>query len=102
VKIDPRIFYPIVVPDWRPEDATPLQGFAPSLRQNEWMIRAIATLPSTIYDLSDRGRKALIQRRMTGGRAIHWHGQSPRVVLSSTPPEGSSDNSPERMRYARS
>ena len=87
MKIDPRIFYLIVVPDWRPEDATPLQGFAPSLCQNEWMIRAIAALPSTIYDLSDRGRRALIQRRMTGGRTIHWHGQTPRVVLSSTPPE---------------
>jgi hypothetical protein len=50
------------------------------------MIRAIATLPSTIVDLSDKGRKTLIQRRMIGGRPIYWHGQSPRTVLTSSPP----------------
>lgn len=87
MNIDPRIFYLIAVPDWRPEDATPLQGFAPSLCENEWMIRAIASLPSTIFDLSDRGRKTLIQRRITGGSAIAWHGQSPRAILSSTVPQ---------------
>jgi hypothetical protein len=84
--IDPRILYLLVVPDWRPEEATPLQGFALSLCENSWLIRALSRLPSTIADLSNRGRRQIIQRRMTGGRPILWHGQSPRAILSSTYP----------------
>lgn len=86
MQIDPRIIYLIIVPDGRPEDATPLQGFASSLCENSWMIRTIAELPSTVFDLSDRGRKTLVPRRMTGGRPILWHGQSPNAVLSSVYP----------------
>ncbi len=84
--IDPRILYLLVVPDWRPEEATPLEGFAFSLCENSWLIRALSRLPSTIADLSNRGRRQIIQRRMTGGRPILWHGQSPRAILSSTYP----------------
>ena len=85
--IDPRIFYVIAVPDWKPEQATPLQGFAPSLCRNEWMIRAISALPATIFDMTEKGRKTLIQRRMLGERSIYWHGQSPRSIVSSHVPE---------------
>lgn len=84
--IDARIFYLLVVPDGQPEQATPLQGFAPSLCHAEGIIRGFATLPSTIDDLSNKGRQTLIQRKMTGSRPIHWHGQSPLAILTSTPP----------------
>ena len=84
--IDPRILYLIVVPDWQPEEATPLEGFALSLCENSWLIRAICWLPSTIADISNRGRRQITQRRMTGGRPLLWHGQSPRAILSSAYP----------------
>lgn len=84
--LDPRILYLLVVPDWRPEDATPLQGFAFSLCDNSWLIRALCYLPSTIADFSNRGRRQIVLRRMTGGRPLLWHGQSPRAILSSTYP----------------
>lgn len=86
MSIDPRIFYLLVVPDGHPRQATPLQGFAPSLCRAEWLIRSFATLPSTIDDLSNKGRQTFIQRRVVGSQPIHWHGQSPRAILTSTPP----------------
>ena len=84
--IDQRIFYLLVVPDGQPQQATPLQGFAPSLCRADGIIRGFATLPSTIDDLSNKGRQTVIQRKMIGSRPIHWHGQSPRAILTSTPP----------------
>lgn len=86
MSINPRIFYLLVVPDGQPEQATPLQGFAPSLCRAEGIISGFATLPSAIDDLSNKGRQTLIQRRMIGSRPIHWHGQSPRAILTSTHP----------------
>jgi hypothetical protein len=51
------------------------------------MIRAISALPATIFDMTEKGRKTLIQRRMLGERSIYWHGQSPRSIVSSHIPE---------------
>lgn len=80
--LDTDIIFLIAVPDWRPEEATPLQGFAPSLCENSWLIRAAAILPSNIYDPAPEGRDTFLARRIGGSDPVNWYPQSPRTLTS--------------------
>lgn len=86
-QIDPNIFYVLVVPDWRPYDASPMQGFAPSLCRNFWMYNATSVLPGSVFDLTPEGRETLLARRMSGQYPVHIYPQSPRAARAMpTPP----------------
>lgn len=85
-EIDPSIINIITVPDWRPNEASPLQGFAPSLCRNSWMFRAASLLPATVYDLTDIGQETLVARRISGKFPISCFAQSPRAVRSYSHP----------------
>src|SRR5204863_285877 len=63
-----------------------MQGFAPSLCRNSWMIRRSTLLPSTIYDLTAEGQETLLARRMSGANPVNWHGQSPNAIRSILQP----------------
>ena len=52
ISIDPKIRFLISIPDWRPEDATPFQGFAPSLCQKSGMLRFVQQMPTDIFELT--------------------------------------------------
>jgi hypothetical protein len=78
--LDPSIYFIIVVPDWRPEEASPTQGFAMSICQNSELIRMAALLPSNIFDPTVDGRETLVARRISGISPVKWYGQSPRAV----------------------
>ncbi|WP_441228396.1 CHAT domain-containing protein [Tardiphaga sp. 20_F10_N6_6] len=86
MKFDPRIYFMIVVPDGDPHEATPLQGFALSLCNMSWAIRAAAVLPTDIFEWSDDGREIMLARRMSGTSPINWYGQSPRAIRSMPHP----------------
>lgn len=77
-----EINYIITIPDGDPHKASPMQGFAPSLCRNAWMVRAATVLPSTIYDLTPGGHDTLLPRRIAGSNPINWFGQSPRAIRS--------------------
>lgn len=80
--IDPSIYFILIVPDGSPEQATPPQGFAPSLCKMSWAIRRVSLLPTNVFDLTDEGRENLIARRMSGMYPVNWFGQSPRAIRS--------------------
>ena len=82
--IDPAIYFLIVVPDARPDEASPMQGFAPSLCRNNWLVERAALLPTTVYDLTTAGRETLLARRVSGTFPVNWYGQSP-IALRSYP-----------------
>src|SRR3982074_3830422 len=84
--LDPRIFFVIVIPDGEPTLATPTQGFAVSLIEMSWAIRAASLLPTNIFDLTDEGREVLLARRVSGTSPVHWYGQSPRAIRSMPNP----------------
>jgi hypothetical protein len=79
-QIDPNIFYVLVVPDGQPGDASPMQGFAPSLCRNSWMFDAASVLPGSIFDLIPDGQETFLARRMSGQYPIHIYPQSPRAA----------------------
>jgi hypothetical protein len=78
--LDPSIYFIVVVPDWRPEEASPTQGFALSICQSSELIRIAALLPTNIFDLTEDGRETLVARRISGISPVKWYGQSPRVI----------------------
>jgi hypothetical protein len=84
--LDPRIVFVIVIPDGDPTLATPTQGFAVSLIEMSWAIRAASLLPTNIFDLTDDGRKTLLARRVSGTSPVNWYGQSPRAIRSMPHP----------------
>jgi hypothetical protein len=86
MNLDPSIVSIIVIPDGDPKQATPTQGFAPSLVRMSWAVRIAASLPATVYDLTDEGREGLLARRMCGISPVCWYGQSPRATRSSPHP----------------
>ncbi len=63
-----------------------MQGFAPSLCRDAWMVRNAAVLPSTIYDLTPDGQKTLLARRISGQNPVNWYGQSPKAIRSMPQP----------------
>lgn len=80
MRLDQQIFYIVIVPDGRPEHASIMQGFAPSLTQNARLVHAATFLPSTIYDLTKDGQETLIARRVAGQAPVNWFGQTPRAI----------------------
>ena len=82
----PDITYVIPVEDGHPTEASLLQGFAPSLMQNAWIIDLINTLPSDIFELTPEGKDISLARRMSGQAPVRWYGQSPRALTSFLTP----------------
>lgn len=86
MRLDQDIYYIVIVPDGRPEQASIMQGFAPSLTQNAQLVRLATLLPSTIYDLTKDGQDTLIARRIAGQAPVNWFGQTPRAIRSMPMP----------------
>jgi hypothetical protein len=84
--IDPSIYFIVVVPDGKTEQASPMQGFSLTLCQYAWVIRQAALLPTNIYDFTDEGKKVLLARRMSGISPVNWYGQSPAAIRSMPQP----------------
>lgn len=84
--LDPRIFFVIVIPDGDPKLATPTQGFAITLIEMRWAIRAASLLPTNIFELSDEGRGVFLAGRVSGVSPVRWYGQSPRAIRSTPHP----------------
>ncbi|MES0826586.1 CHAT domain-containing protein [Ruegeria sp. SCP11] len=82
-----QIAYIIPVEDGDPNQATILQGFAPSLMHNSGLVRLVNKLPSDIFELTPEGHQMRLARRMSGQAPLLWFGQSPRALKSMvTPP----------------
>lgn len=80
IRIDPKIRFLISVPDWKPEEATPFQGFSLSLCRKSWFLRFVHTFPTDIFELIPVSMPSRIARRIAGQLPIEWHGQSPRAL----------------------
>lgn len=80
IQIDPKIRFLISVPDWKPKEASPLQGFSPSLCRNSDFLRFVYTFPTDIFELTPVSIPSRIARRIAGQLPIEWHGQSPRAL----------------------
>jgi len=83
---DTKIHYIVTVPDWQPEEATPLQGFSLTLCLDAFRIRFASFLPSTVFDLSPRYSESLLVRRLCGLNPINVHPQSPRAATTMPQP----------------
>ncbi|QSB44019.1 CHAT domain-containing protein [Tsuneonella flava] len=79
-QIDPKIRFLLSVPDWKPEEASPFQGFSMSLCRNGGFLRFVHTFPTDIYELTPESLPSRIGRRIAGQLPIEWHGQSPRAL----------------------
>jgi hypothetical protein len=79
-RLDPKIRFIITVPDGKPEDASPFQGFAPSLCENSGLLRFIQQMPADIIELTPDVLPFRIARRIAGLAPITWYGQSPRAL----------------------
>lgn len=82
IKVDPKIRFLISVPDWKPEEATPFQGFAFSLCENSGLLRFISQMPTDIFELTPKVLPYRIARRIANEAPINWYGQSPRALRS--------------------
>lgn len=80
IHIDPKIRFLITVPDWKPEEASPFQGFSLSLCKNSTFLRFVHTFPTDIFELTPESMPSRIARRIAGQLPIEWHGQSPRAL----------------------
>lgn len=80
IQIDPKIRFLISVPDWKPEEASPFQGFSLSLCINSRFLRFVHTFPTDIFELTPVSMPSRIARRIAGQLQIAWHGQSPRAL----------------------
>ncbi|SFU42845.1 CHAT domain-containing protein [Methylobacterium sp. 174MFSha1.1] len=86
-ELDTSIIFLISVPDWKPEDATPFQGFAPSLCENAHLLEFIQQFPSDILELTPDQVPYRVLKRISGVNPIRWLGQSPRTLKSQMIPE---------------
>lgn len=84
--IDSKIRFLMSVPDWKPEEASPFQGFSLSLCANSRFLRFVHTFPTDIYELAPASMPSRIARRISGQLQIEWHGQSPRALRSMLAP----------------
>jgi len=82
IMIDPKIRFLMSVPDGKPEDATPFQGFAFSLCENSGLLRFIQDMPTDIFELTPDVLPYRIARRIAGQAPVNWYGQSPRALRS--------------------
>ncbi|MGA0613343.1 CHAT domain-containing protein [Paracoccus sp. KR1-242] len=82
-----KIFYLIPVEDGSPPEASPMQGFAPSLMRHARLITSISTLPSDIWELTPERQNIRLSLKMAGLSPIMWAGQSKRALTRIiTPP----------------
>jgi hypothetical protein len=80
--IDPKIRFLISIPDGKPEEATPFQGFAFSLCQSSGLLRFMQQMPTDIFELTPDVLPYRIARRIANEAPINWYGQSPRALRS--------------------
>jgi len=80
VQIESKIRFLMSVPDWKPEEASPFQGFSLSLCANSNFLRFVHTFPTDIYELTPASMPSRIARRISGQLQIEWYGQSPRAL----------------------
>jgi hypothetical protein len=85
--LDSRILVIVVIRDADPKQATVLQGFAPSLCENAWVVGSVLLFPSSIFDLTPAGQKILLARRISGADPVNWFGQTPRALKAQRMPE---------------
>lgn len=83
--IDPVIYYVLVVPDGRPEQATPLAGFSEQLCRSDFLLRAVSGFPTDVIEPAvDTEKVSLLARRANGLSFLNIIARSPRVVTSLT------------------
>ncbi len=80
MSLDPRIIYIISVPDSEPDDASPLQGFSPSLCRNPWLLRGLGSMPTDITDFAIQDREIRLIRHMVGDAPIWWTPLMPSAI----------------------
>lgn len=85
--ISGQITYIIPVEDGSPYEATLLQGFAPSLTQNSWIIRAVTSMPSNVWELTPEWHDTRLPLRISGQSPLRWFGQSPKALMTHKVPE---------------
>jgi hypothetical protein len=76
-----EFLYLTSVPDGRPDQATPLQGFAPSLCDHYWIVSNLIDLPSDLTELANDDHDLVAARRMSGEGPIHWVPVSPASII---------------------
>lgn len=86
IDFDTKIRFLISVPDGKPEEATPFQGFAFSLCEKAMFLRAIAEMPTDIFELTPEFLPHRIDRKISGQADVNWFGQSPRALRSAPMP----------------
>lgn len=86
IQLDTKIRFLVSVPDWRPEQATPFQGFAFSLCENSQLLRFIRQMPTDVFELTPDYLPYIIARRIAGQSPVNWYGQSPRALQSMPMP----------------
>jgi hypothetical protein len=82
LRLDPKIRFLVSVPDWRPDEATPFQGFSYSLCRNSGLLRFVQQMPTDIFELTPDVLPYRLARRIAGQAPINWYGQSPRALKS--------------------
>lgn len=85
-QFDTNIHYILTVPDWQPEEATPLQGFSLSLCYESFRMRCASFMPSTVFDLSPEYSDQVFAQKLCGLNPINLYPQSPRAVLAMPQP----------------
>lgn len=80
--LDQKIRFIVSVPDWRPTEATPLQGFSLSLCENSGLLRFFQRMPADIFEFTPEARPYHLAQRIAGTRPVTWYGQSPRAIRS--------------------
>ena len=81
------IVYVPTVPDWRPEEATPLAGFSLQLCEASPYLGALSCLPTTILDFMPEHHAGFLSRRLCGTAPLEVHPQSPRAIRSQPIPD---------------
>jgi hypothetical protein len=81
--LDPAIRFLVSVPDSQPEQATPFQGFAPSLCKKFWLLGFINQMPADIFELEPDNAPYRLAARIAGRAQISWYAQSPRALRAS-------------------
>lgn len=82
-----NIHYLIPVEDGAPNQATLMQGFAPSLCENSHLLRGISSLPSSISELSPSLKDVRLPIKISGQSPLSWTGQSPNALTRFLVPE---------------
>lgn len=85
-KLGPTIQYLIAVPDWRPEEATPIAGLSFELCRSTFLLRALISLPFDVLEYDPDHHSGFFARRMCGVVELQWHPLSPRAIRSMPAP----------------